>query len=177
MINAISTIFQVFLRICLLRYRPQDLPQSHELLILCLFVYTAINFVLALSAASVPMAIIVSVLETLFICLITLIILKLGHRSERWVKTMMAISGTGCVIGIVAMPLFLMIFIIGIEGLLQAVVLMLYLALVVWNIVVMGHILRHSLETTMGVGITFAIIYIILTSVVMNYLVPVLENS
>ena len=176
MINTITAIFQVFFSICLLRYKPQDLPQSYELLILCLVVYTAINFVLALSAATVPMAMSVSVLETFLVCVITLVILKFGRRIERWVKTLTAISGTGSVIGIIAIPLFFLIFVTGIEGLLQAVVLMFYMMLVVWNVVIMGHILRHSLDTTLGIGIIFAIIYIILTSLVMNYLVPVLEN-
>lgn len=177
MINAISTIFLVFLRICLLRYKPQDLPQSYELLVICLVVYTAINFVLALSAASAGLAISVSALETLLVCLITIVILKLGRRIERWVKTLMAITGTGSVIGIIAIPMFFLVFVTSVSGFLQAFVLMIYMVLVIWNIVIMGHILRHSLDTTMGVGITFAIIYIVLTSLFMNYMVPVLENS
>jgi len=177
MINATSTLFMAFFRICIFRNKPQDLPQSQELLIVCLLAYAAINFLLTLNVTSAGSAVSSSLLETVLVCIITVVLLWLNHHPERWLKTLMAIAGTGCVIGIIALPLFYLTFVIRPGGLMQSIVLLLYLSLLVWNIVIMGNILRHALETSLAIGIVFAIIYIILTSMLVNQLIPAPEPA
>lgn len=177
MVNAINTLFMVFFRICIFRSKPQDLPASLELLILCLLAYSVINFLLTLIVTTFMPAVLTSVLETVLVCLITLALLWLNRRRERWLKTLMAMAGTGCVIGIIALPLFYVAFLIKPGDFIQSIVLLLYLSLLIWNIVIMGNILRHALETTLGFGIVFAIIYIVITSMLVNQLVPSLETA
>ena len=46
-----------------------------------------------------------------------------------------------------------------------------YLILIIWSLAIMGHILRHALDTTMGVGVVFAIFYILITSLLIGTLV------
>ena len=160
---------------CLFRRKPQDLPQSFELLVICIIAYILINFLLGLNTSTSIRAIQSSFLETLFISIITIVILKLNHHTERWLKTLMAITGTGCVIGLFALPLFMGVFTLETGSLLRALILMVYLFLLIWNIAVMGHILRYALETTMGFGVLFALIYIVITSILIGVLMPPAE--
>lgn len=175
MVKAFSTLFMVFFNMCLFRRRPQDLPQSFELLTVCLIAYILINFLLGLNTSGYLRSIQSSFLETFFISLITSVILKLNHHSERWLKTLMAITGTGCVMGLFAMPLFVGVFSLDSGSLLRALILLVYMFLLIWNIAVMGHILRYALETTMGFGVMFAIIYIVITSIMIGVLIPQAE--
>jgi len=66
-------------------------------------------------------------------------------------------------------------FLLEVSELLQSLILMVYLALLIWNIVIMGHILRHAMETTLGVGIVFAMIYLVITSTLISVALPQLE--
>ena len=175
MVKAISTLYILFFDMCLFRRKPQDLPLSFDLLVVCIAAYTLINFLLGLNTTSAIRAIQSSFLETFFISTITVIILKLNHHVDRWLKTLMAITGTGCVVSLFALPLFIGVFILDAGSLLQNLVLMVYLILLIWNVAIMGHILRHALETTMGFGVLFAIIYIVMTSMLIGVLLPEVE--
>ena len=176
MFKTIDVLFNTFLNMCIFRYKPQDLPQSYDLLMLCLFIYTAINALLAMTTAPFIRALQISVLDTVIIAVITITILKLNRHYERWIKTLMALTGTGCIIGLFALPLFTGAFLLQVSELVQSVILMIYLALLIWNIVIMGHILRHAMETTLGVGIVFALIYLIISSTLISVAVPQLES-
>jgi hypothetical protein len=177
MIKTITVLFKTFLSMCFFRYKPQALPQSIDLLMLCLVVYIFINVLLAMTTAPFIRALQISVLETVMIAIITIIILRLNHHHERWVKTLMAITGTGCVIGLFALPLFAGAFLLQLSGFLQTLIMVLYLTLLIWNIVIMGHILRHAMETTLSVGIVFAMIYLLITSTLISVAIPRLEFS
>jgi hypothetical protein len=175
MIKTIGVLFKTFLNMCIFRYKPQDLPQSYDLLVLCLLIYTFVNVLLAMTTAPFTRALQISVLDTIIISIITMIILRLNRHFERWHKTLMAITGTGCIIGLFALPLFAGAFLLQVSELLQSLILMVYLALLIWNIVIMGHILRHAMETTLGVGIVFAMIYLVITSTLISVALPQLE--
>ena len=172
MIKTIGVLFKTFLNMCIFRYRPQDLPQSYDLLIVCLFFYTLVNVLLAMTTAPFAQALQISVLDTAIVTIITVFILKLNRHYERWLKTLMAIAGTGCIIGLFTLPLFAGAFLLEVSELIQSVILMIYLALLIWNIVIMGHILRHAMETTLGIGIVFAVIYLVITSTLISVVIP-----
>jgi len=51
--------------------------------------------------------------------------------------------------------------------------LMLFLMLtLVWSLAVMGHVLRHALEVSRGLGVTFAVAYFLLSQLLMEVLFP-----
>jgi len=169
--QAVNALFTAFLKICLLKNGPQDLPLSRELLAVCLLLYTIINILLALTTTTPPKAIASGVLETVLISIITIIILRLNRHPERWVQTLTALTGTGCILGILALPLFAGSLLFDAGELLQAFLVILYLTLIIWSLAIMGHILRYALDTTMGVGVLFAIIYILITSLLIGGIV------
>jgi hypothetical protein len=169
--QAVNTLFRAFFNICLLKKGPQDLPLSRELLTLCLLLYTAVNILLALTTTAAVRAIASGVLETALVSTLTIIILRLTRHPERWVQTLTALTGTGCILGIMALPLFAGSMFPGAGDFLQALLVILYLILIIWSLAIMGHILRHALDTTLGTGVVFAIIYIVITSVLIGAIV------
>ena len=172
MFNTFGILFKTFLNMCVFRYKPQDLPQSYDLLMLCLLIYTFINVLLAMTTTPFAQALQISVLDTVIITIITIFILKINRHYERWIKTLMALAGTGCIIGLFTLPLFAGAFLLEVSELIQSLILMIYLALLIWNIVIMGHILRHAMETSLGVGIVFAMIYLVITSTLISFVIP-----
>jgi hypothetical protein len=169
--QAVNALFRAFFKICLLKNGPQDLPLSRELLAVCLLSYAIINSLLALTTTTPPKAIASSVLETVLVSIITIIILRLNRHPERWVQTLTALTGTGCILGILALPLFAGSLLFDTGELLQALLVILYLTLIIWSLAIMGHILRHALDTTIGVGVMFAIIYILISSLLIGVIV------
>ena len=121
MIKTTVTIFNAFFNICMLKNGPQDLPLSPALLALTLFCYTLVNILLALSSTPVTYAVMSGLLETTVVSVITVVILKLSRRSGRWNKTLMALAGTGCILGLLTLPLFAGGLLINASGALQAV--------------------------------------------------------
>lgn len=169
--QAVITLFRAFFNICLLKSRPQDLPSSYDLLLVCLFLYASINSLLAFTTTTPGYAILSGVLETFLVAVITLVILKLNRHPERWVQTLTALAGTGCILGILALPLFTGALLLNTGDFLQGLFVILYLILIIWSLAIMGHILRHALDTTMGVGVVFAIFYILITSLLIGTLI------
>ena len=167
-----TTIFRAFFSICLLRGKPQDLPNSVELLAVCILAAGVANFLLALFSTAAGSALLASVVEIVLVAFITLAVLKLNRHPERWLKTMMALTGTGFVLSLIALPLFFISLQIQAAAFFQLLALLAYLGLVIWNIMIMGHILRHALDTGFGIGVLFALTYIVITSVSIALLLP-----
>ena len=170
-----AVLFRTFFRICLLQFSPAQLPRSYELLAVCLIAYTLVNFLLALFTAPPLDAVLASLLESLLVALITVGLLGLHRHYGRWVETLMALAGTGCILGMIALPLFYGGTLLRDDSLLQAFMLLVFIALVVWNILIMAHILRHAASTSFGLGIVFALAYIFITSAVIAAVLPGLE--
>ena len=176
MFTAINFIFREFFSICLLQSKPQDLPVSNNLLSLCLVIYTAENVLLAQHKVTLFKAVAASLLETLLVTVITLVILGLSNRAARWRQTLTALIGTGCIMGLVALPIFYGSILAGTDAL-RAIIFLLYAVLLVWNIMVMSHILRHALDTSFAFGVIFALTYIFITSILVHLVIPELDSA
>jgi hypothetical protein len=172
MFTDIKIILMEFFRICLLQRKPQDLPASRMLLTVSLVSYTAANVLLALDRIKLSKAVQAGVLETVLVTIITLVILRLSRYGKRWLQTLTALAGMGCIMGLLALPIFYGSTHVGADTLLRVVMFLLDLGLLTWNVVVMAHILRHALDTSFAFGIIFALVYIFITSIIINLVVP-----
>ena len=172
MFTSIKIILREFFSICLLRRKPQDLPASRLLLNVSLASYTVVNIVLALDRIEAVKAVQAGVLESVLVTLITLVILGSSHYIKRWVQTLTALAGTGCIMSLLALPVIYGSAHAGADALVRTVLLLSYLGLLIWNVVVMAHIMRHALDTSFGFGVIFAMVYIVLTSIIINLVVP-----
>lgn len=164
MLSAAKVLFLAFFDMCRLIKRPQDIPASKNLLTLCLVLYGLLSIQLAALSQPLDKAVLAGVLEVVLIMLFSFALLQTSGKSVRWVQTVTALSGTGIIISIFALPLYLFIG-IGNENTVNSsgfqVFGLLFLAILAcWNIAIMGHILRHALGINMFLAIVLAITYI-----------------
>ena len=172
MLTALSTISIAFLDICLLKKGPQDLPKSSVLLFLCLFMYTLIDVLLTVQSRPFEHALMVSLVDVGFLLLVTSLILKQHQKLDRWHQTMTALFGTGVILGIFIFPLVFGGVQNQYEAWLQQIIVVLFLIMVIWNVAVLAHIVRHAISTSMGIGIMIAILYIWMSSLLITMLFP-----
>jgi hypothetical protein len=164
-------LLQLFVDICLLRAKPQDLPVSSFLFGLTIVValaaampgllFTMEGIPTALAAAAMNMALV-------------LIFLRGGlyflHKDPRFLQTATALFGSGAVLDLLAIPVY---FIMAPEpgtDIVSPLGSLLFLLFLVWNLIVVGHILRHSLDIKLGAGIAVAIIYLVLIGLLVQQL-------
>jgi galactitol-specific phosphotransferase system IIC component len=54
----------------------------------------------------------------------------------------------------------------------KSILLIFYTLLILWNIAIIAHILRHAIDKTFGFGILLAIGYIMITAIVIVIMLP-----
>ena len=157
-----------FISLCLLRLRPQDLPASSPLLALAALAYTA-STAIAHSALLSPLdAVIGGVVDALLLCGLTLSLLGVHRRWTRAVQTLTALVGAGTVTTLVAIP-----FLSWRVGVMRAgdpagIELAFIAMIVVWNLAVIAHILRHALSTSFPGAVVIAIVMYLVSSQVLS---------
>jgi hypothetical protein len=172
MLTDLSTLAKAFLNICLLRKGPQDLPKSSALLTLCLIFYTLIDVLLTVQTRPFIDALLVSLVDVGFLLVVTSLILKQHRHIERLGQTMTALFGTGVILGILIFPLVYGGVQNQYDGGIQQIIIVIFLVMVIWNIAVLAHIVRHSISTSMGIGIIIAIFYIWMSSLLISMIFP-----
>ena len=176
MLSVIHAIFKAFFDICCFRLNPQDLPKSNVLLTLSILGYMLASGLLALLSTQLVNATLAGIIEVLLVMLFTYGLLQIRNKTERWSQTVTALSGTGIVLSMIALPLYYLGSNPDQAGAIQTVGLLLLIILIIWNIAIMAHIFRHALQTTIGLGVVIAITYIWVISNFIAQLFP-LEAS
>jgi hypothetical protein len=156
----VLAIIHFFVDLCVLRRKPQDLPASPVLLGLVLAAGLGGGLLLATSAGA---PLLQGLGQTALDYLLMLAALHLGLRlldkKPRFMQSATALVGAETLIGLVALlPVALagpspeqspQLILAG----------LLFLALVVWSVLVTGHILRHAFDLTLAQGIAVAIAF------------------
>jgi hypothetical protein len=157
-------LFRSFFDICLFNKTPQDIPASSQLLALCMLTYIASSIVLTLTFQDAGNAGLSGLIDLCLVLLITYILLSIKRLSERWLQTSTALLGVGTIFGLFAMPFYLALSIEGIDGNNNFVLSMGVFSLIIWNIAVMAHILRHALNILYAGGIIISLMYVFIIS-------------
>ncbi|MBL1141301.1 MAG: hypothetical protein HND53_04635 [Proteobacteria bacterium] len=175
-----KVLFLAFFDICRLVKRPQDIPESRNLLTLCAIVYGLLSIWLASLSQPIESAIVVGTVELVLIMVFTLAVLQASGKSSRWTQTVTALVGTGIIISILAFPIYILL---GVGELnevelstFQNIGLLLLAALSCWNIAIMAHILRHALEINFAIALFLAITYIWIIFSFTSAIVPMETN-
>lgn len=167
-------IIKAFVDICLFRRGPQDLPASSFLLYLTLGAYAGSNFLLALGTYTPVTAAMASLADTALLAVLTLSLLYLHGRAARVRQTLAALAGTGTVLAVLALPPIYWLTVQTAQGELSFPSLVV-LALVVWSLAVIGHIIRHALATRLIVGLVVAMIFYWIAASVQGALFPLTQ--
>ena len=155
-------LFDLFFEICLFRKGPQDVPAGMALLKLCLLGYGLSGLAMLLLSTPFPVAILQILLDLVLLAGLLHLALLARRHPRRFEQTLSALTGTGALIGLLALPLVVWITQQGSEGDIQLPSLLL-LALMAWSIAIMAHILRHALNIPLWAGALSALGYTFLS--------------
>ncbi len=148
---------ETLLRLCWFQAGPQDLPYSRSLLALLVAAATALSLasLQMLPDDANPLA---SVLMHTLLGLATpWVLLYLRGRRNRYVQTTSAMFGTSLLLTLVVLPALMALARSPAEPVVWAAYW--WLAVVIWSIAVLGHILRHALELSLPIAVGIALLY------------------
>lgn len=168
----LAILWNSYFSICCFRKGPQDLPVSREILALSLTAYGFSSFLLALSTQSIDIAVFSGLTDVVLLAVISQIVLACWRLSERWAQTTAALSGTGTIFSILALPFS---FLLSSSSNTDPYVLLLFLfviSLLVWNIAVMAHIMRNALSSSFAFGVLVALFYVWVITATITSLFP-----
>lgn len=163
--NALALIF---INLCRLRAGPQDLPYSPLLLGLSILGYALVGLGVALLDQALNWALISTGVDTLLLLGLAWLGLWVRERLPRAVQTMTALTGTGMLFGLMGWPVIGWLQRMG-DNPSSLLALILFL-LIIWNIAVIGNILRHALDLPLWLGAGVALLYVYTTLRVMSIL-------
>ena len=138
--------------------------------------YGLISSILIAVSGSPTRALAAGLIEVSMLSLFTFALLQLFGKSLRWPQTVTALAGSGSVLSVFAIPVYL---ILGLNAAgaatndpFQGLALLALLSLALWSIAIMAYILRHALETNLFFTFSFAFAYIWLILNVSSILIP-----
>jgi len=161
-----NPLFKAFLDLCLFRAGPQDLPTSIWLRNATLVGYFLVSAALSISVAPELSSLLAALLDTLLLALLVVGSLGLVSKRERINQTLTAIYGSGILFNLAIAPLAIIYLSMDKQaGPLLATGIT---ALGLWNLAVLGNILRHALNLPLLAGMAIAITYLALSSLLVR---------
>lgn len=162
---------RAFLDVALGRRGPQDIPASHGLFLATFAAYVLITLSLTAIAEPLHAAVKAALADAAVVPLFTLAALWLRGVTQRWLQTLTAMAGVGAVMTLLAMLPFAAIDAMPDSAPATAasfVVLLLF----AWNVLALGHILRHALSVPFPAGVLVAFAYVAVTTAVVGFVAP-----
>lgn len=141
-----------FAAICVLQAGPQDLPASRFLLRAVLLLYVLLNGILLGSLYGLGEAMLQTLAGTAGLVVFTLILLW-RTRYARIPQTLTALFGIGILFGLIFWPLLV------VAGMPADLRTLLTLAILVWSLLAMGHVLAKALDWPLAGGFVLALCY------------------
>lgn len=162
-------LIKLLLDICLFRKGPQDIPYSILLLSLTVLWNITVSVALGLIDMGVVQALMQSLLGLSLLLLFLVALLKLMQKRARFVQTLTAALASDALISSIA--IFALTLGQSLTG--QSAFLgFLLVFLMMWQIAVLGHILRHALSTRFLLGLALSFSYTLVVYRVMMSVMP-----
>lgn len=155
-------ILKMFVDMCLLRANPQDLPHSLSLEIFALCVYTGLSFLVAQWSTVPEAALTAALVDVCMMVALTWGGLWAVNLQSRATKTITALAGTGALWQLATLPLIAMLSGESADSnsVANALSSLVFLAMITWVVIIIGHILRHALNMKFFFGIGIAVLYV-----------------
>ena len=151
-------IVDAFWKVCLMRLGPQDLPSSRFLLWSSAFAYMLVSWMVSLLTLSPLTALLSALVDTGVLMGLAMLVLWVRELGVRYTQTATALLGAGALLMALALPFLILQREMGEDNnFLPSIIV---LALMIWNLNVVGHILRHALDTRFFVGLLLSIVYL-----------------
>lgn len=163
-------IFKLFLDICLFRKGPQDIPLSGFLLVLTLMFTLSTSILLSWVEVEFFQAILQSLCATSLLVGFFFGMLRMAGKMTRFPQSLIAALAADGMITALAIPLVLVSVALP-EW--QATVSLLLLAMMLWELAVLGHIIQQAMDfPRYGPGFALAFVYTVLSMRIMMGLFP-----
>lgn len=159
-----TLLFRYWLELCLLRAAPQDGPGSVFSLGLAMTCYAMVSILVMTAGYGMLAGARMALLELVMLAAFVAMLLYLLNKATRIKQTLAAMAGAGSLLGLVAFPLVLLQGPVSDEGSQPMVLSLFWVALLVWNLVVSAHILRHALSSSFAIGLAVAILYLLIST-------------
>lgn len=143
----------------MLRQGPQHLPASPALLAVALVAYSLSSLATGLSQLPAHKALLAALLDTGLLLSLSYLVLWIRLLGKRWLQTATAMAGSGTIVGALMMPLSYWQTVLSGTPL-EAIPYLLLVALLVWDLFIVGNILRHALEVPLLLGSALAGVYL-----------------
>ncbi len=164
-----SQLFNAFWQLCLLKDGPQSLPGSRAFLWMTLTIYGLVGFAVSLVSMGFFSSLLSAIVDIALLGGITFLVLWSREMTSRLIQTTIALAGTSAIISAMAFPLLVLQASLGEGSVLPSV---LVLGLMIWNLNIMGNILRHALESKPWIGLLLAVMYLYISVSVFRAIFP-----
>ncbi|MDX2456317.1 MAG: hypothetical protein QNL87_02295 [Gammaproteobacteria bacterium] len=165
-------LIRAWFDICLLRRGPQDLPAARFFLGFSLGCYALVSLLVAAPSFGVTDAARLAVVDTGMLAGFVTLLLYLKSKTERINQALSALAGSGCLMGLFALPLVLLVDPGQPADQVPALLGGFWLLLLIWNLFVMAHVMRHALSTSFAIGLGAAVLYALVSMQIVATLFP-----
>ncbi len=155
-------LIKTLIDLCLFKIGPQDLPASPWLRNASLILYFLLGVMLSLSIEPIGDAIQDVLLNSIFLALLAIVPLQLIKKPERINQTLTAIYGCGVLFNIAIAPFAIIYYMEGQQA--GTVVSSAIATLGLWNLAVLGNIIRHAFNLPLIAGLAIAMTFLAISS-------------
>jgi hypothetical protein len=153
----VASLLKAFFAICKFSLGPQDLPASNFLLQLAMVAYVTTGFLVVAIQLPPGPAVTVALVDLFVLVVFVMAALKIVQKENRLTQTLTAFAGTGALISALSIPVTLMLPSPSAQaGGFHALSFLTFI-LLVWDLMIQGHILRHALSIHWAFGVGLAL--------------------
>ena len=167
-----QALLKVFWDIALWRRGPRDLPPSRGLLAATAVLYTASSALQSLLIDGPDLALARGVADLGFTAVAFWLCLAIGRRGHRLPQTLTAVFGTGTLLSLPMIAVFLAADAVGPEGPVAGAIKLLLLPLLVWGVAVLAHVARRALDAPLVAGVAVSTTYYLVGYLFIERLLP-----
>lgn len=162
-----------FLELCMMSRGPQDLPASPAWLVIATLGYFAAGAAMAWPLYPPGLAVLSAMADVALLFGITAVLLAWRGLLTRWLQTVLALTASGLVMGLVALPIVFSLYRAVLTGEEAAFTALVYWVLVGWIVAIYGFIFTHALSLrSRWAGLGVALGYFVVSWVVMQAAFP-----
>lgn len=156
------TIARILIIMLLLKTAPQDLPYSFRLMARVIVLYFISGVIIQSNVVEPLVAINVMALNIVVLLSFSYTLLSLRGLKARFVQTISALLGAGIIFNLLAWPLSSLIGMEDASDMMVALIALLMLSMLSWELLVTAHIYRNALNLHMvnSIMLSFALFFI-----------------
>lgn len=157
--------FKTFIGLCLLKASPADLPAAWTLPVLAAILQTGVDMITAPPPLTAFQAMRASLVDTLLLVALLHTVLLLRRLTNRSPQTLAAAVGCGALFSVLS-------WVVGLWFQPLEEYWLIVLSVLLWYLLVLGHIARRALEVPLAVGVGLAVFYLFVSLSLTSLLVP-----